>query len=134
LTKDFWKSTFWRRKFKNFRKKETKKTIFIYFLLCKQILSLFWRGFDLNDLDLTKIKSISDWFGFALFLFDLIWNFEIFYKMIWFGFGNCRNDLDLSNPTKFTKSNALPIFIKIGGFRTSKINIFFRITDRLLFF
>jgi hypothetical protein len=27
----------------------------------------FWRGFDLEDLDLTKIKSISDWFGFDSF-------------------------------------------------------------------
>ncbi len=95
MSNDFWNPTFLRRKFKNFRKKETKRTIFIYFLLCKQILSLFWRGLDLNDLDLTKIKSISDWFGFALFFiwFDLkFWNFLqndliwIWKLSKWFGF------------------------------------------------
>ena len=60
--------------------------------------------------------SIRNWF-----------RFEIFSKMIWFVFGNSWNNLDLSNPAKFTKSNALLLTCDIN-------QVFFYITMSISYF
>jgi hypothetical protein len=92
-----------------------KKHVFflIVFIRLKRIW-FGWFGFDKTQINFeliwiwkNQINFQLIWIWLFFIWFDLKFS-DFLYKIIWLGFGNCLNDLDLSNPTKFSKSNTLP--------------------------